>query len=296
MKDKIKNISNRSNIRKIICLVLCFFILLSASTLFYCNFVVDVEHINIETADLSDSFDGYKIAHISDYHNRTSDLINKQVFDTLNSEKPDIIVFTGDLVDSDITDVDVALDFLAKLCEIAPVYYVTGNHESNVKNNDNAEYERLCAGIEALGVKFLRGEQIKVEKPNGEYFNIYGVDDPYFFVNYDQVFQKTESMCAEFTLNPEDFNVLLAHHPEPLQVYSKFDFDVVFSGHAHGGQVTFFGKAIVAPDQRMFPPYTNGLYERDGTSLIVSRGLGNSTIPFRFFSNPHIIITEIRTK
>ena len=267
----------------------------SIGFLIYGNFSVDVQEIHIITDKLPDSFHNYLIAHISDYHNRSSAVIDKQIFDSLKEEKPDIIVITGDLVDSDHTDIEASLNFVKNLCEIAPVYYVTGNHESNVRNADEQSFDALMSGMEDAGVTVLRNGMEKIENSEGDYFNLYGIEDPYFYGGYEQVFQRTEKLLGEFSFNNNEFNVLLAHHPETLSVYYRFGTDLVFSGHAHGGQVTLFGKAVVAPDQVTFPPYTSGLYKMGNTQLVLSRGIGYSLLPIRIFCRPHLVYAEFKT-
>ena len=131
------------------------------------NFYVDVQQIHIFNDKIPESFHNYLIAHISDYHNRTSSIVDKQIIDSLNAEKPDIIVITGDHIDSKIPDVDVALEFTQKLCEIAPVYYVPGNHESNVMRSDEAEFNRLMAGLEDMGVTLLRNSSVNTKCSRG---------------------------------------------------------------------------------------------------------------------------------
>ena len=258
------------------------------------NFYVDVQQIHIFNDKIPESFHNYLIAHISDYHNRTSSIVDKQIIDSLNAEKPDIIVITGDHIDSKIPDVDVALEFTQKLCEIAPVYYVPGNHESNVMRSDEAEFNRLMAGLEDMGVTLLRNSSVKIQNAAGDYFYLHGIDDPYFYGGYEQNFQRTEILCKDLNINDEELNVLLAHHPETLSVYYKYNFDLVFSGHAHGGQITLFGKAIMAPDQVNFPPYTEGLYKMVDTQLVLSRGIGYSMFPLRVSCNPHLIYAEFK--
>ena len=281
--------------KKLSVIIISVVLIFSSSLLLYCNFYLQVETIDIYTDKLSDSFNNYRIAHISDYHNRASEMIDKQIIDSLTSNAPDIIVVTGDLVDYLRTDVDIALAFVEKLCKIAPVYYVTGNHEATINIDNEKQIQKLIDGLTLIGVTVLRNSSVEIVNENSDSFNLYGIEDPYFYGNYTQVYQRTEKLCQELNMSADEYNALLAHHPETLSVYSKFNIDLVFSGHAHGGQVTFFGKAIVAPDQVYFPPYTEGLYKIADTQMVLSRGIGYSSVPIRFFSNPHLIYTEFKT-
>ena len=283
-------------IKKIAFSLTALILVLSTVFLLIGNFYVDVQQIHIFNEKIPESFHNYLIAHVSDYHNRTSSIVDKQILDSLKEEQPDIIVITGDLIDSKSTKVDVALEFTRKLCEIAPVYYVTGNHESNVWRSDESEFNRLIDGLSDMGVTLLRNSSVKIRNEAGDYFYLHGIDDPYFYGGYEQDFQRTEILCDDLNINDEELNVLLAHHPETLSVYYKYNFDLVFSGHAHGGQITFFGKAIMAPDQVTFPPYTEGLYKMVDTQLVLSRGIGYSMFPLRVFCNPHLIYAEFKAK
>ena len=283
-------------IKKIAFSLTALILVLSTVFLLIGNFYVDVQQIHIFNDKIPESFHNYLIAHVSDYHNRTSSVVDKQILDSLKEEQPDIIVITGDLIDSKSTKVDVALEFTRKLCGIAPVYYVTGNHESNVWRSDESEFNRLIDGLSDMGVTLLRNSSVKIQNESGDYFYLHGIDDPYFYGGYEQDFQRTEILCNDLNINDEELNVLLAHHPETLSVYYKYNFDLVFSGHAHGGQITFFGKAIMAPDQVTFPPYTEGLYKMVDTQLVLSRGIGYSMFPLRVFCNPHLIYAEFKAK
>lgn len=282
--------------RKIALSIISVLLVCSIGLLLYGNFYVDVQQIHVFTDKLPDSFHNYLIAHITDYHNRSSSLVDKQIIASLKAEQPDIIVITGDLIDCKTTDVEIALDFVSEISGIAPVYYVTGNHEANLSQNNQEAFETLLKGLTDLNVTLLRNNSVVIKNKAGDSFNLHGIDDPYFYGNYSQVFQRTEILCDDLNMNTDEFNVLLAHHPETLSVYYKYNIDLIFSGHAHGGQVTFFGKAIMAPDQIKFPPYTEGLYKMGNTQMILSRGIGYSFLPIRAFCNPHLIYAEFKTK
>lgn len=281
-------------IKKVAWCLVAVFLVINGAGLVYGNFYVEAQEIHIFNDKIPESFHNYLIAHISDYHNRPSELVDKQIFDSLKTEEPDIIVITGDLIDSKKPDVDIALEFVRKVCEFAPVYYVAGNHESNVWRSDESEYNRLINGLTDMGVFVMHNKTEKIENEAGDYFYLHGIDDPYFYGGYEQDFQRTEILCKDLDIDDSELNVLLAHHPETLSVYYKYNFDLVFSGHAHGGQITLFGKAIMAPDQVYFPPYDEGLYKLVDTQMVLSRGIGYSMFPLRVFCNPHLIYAEFK--
>ncbi len=285
--------NNQKIIKRALCVMLTLFVAFSIITI-WGNITLSVEHFTIETDKLNIE-DGYKIAHISDYHNTHNKNINKEVLSSLREEKPNLIVLTGDLVDCRKTDIENGLYFVSKIIEIAPVYYVTGNHECNISIDSQSAFDNMIDDLKSMGVEVLRGECSSLTLPNNEKINVFGINDPYFHCEFaSQVAQATEELCSSFTVDKNEFNILLAHHPEQLEIYSSYNFDLVFSGHAHGGQGRLFGIGLIAPDQGLFPKYTSGLYEENETKLIVSRGIGNSIAPVRIFDRPHLIYTIIK--
>jgi len=291
IKSPLKN--NQKIIKRALCVILTLFVAFSIVTV-WGNVTLSVEQFTIETDKLNIE-QGYKIAHISDYHNTRNKNINKEIMSSLNEERPDVIVLTGDLVDCRKTDIEKGVEFVSKIIEIAPVYYVTGNHECNISIDDQSAFDNMLSDLKSLGVTVLRNEQTKIKLSNGDNLNIFGIDDPYFHCEYaSQVAGATDQLCSSLEVNKNEFNILLAHHPEQLEVYSKYNFDLVYSGHAHGGQLRLFGQGAIAPDQGLFPKYTSGLYVNGKTYLVVSRGIGNSVAPIRFFDRPHLIYTTIK--
>lgn len=290
IKDFLKY--NPKTVKRALCVILTLFVVFSIITV-WGNITLSIEHFTIETDKLNIK-NGYKIAHISDYHNIHNEFLNDAVFSSLKEERPDIIVLTGDLVDCRKTDIEKGLDFVSEIITIAPVYYVTGNHECNISIDSQSAFDNMIDDLNALGVEVLRGDKAVVTLSDGEKINIFGIDDPYFHCgSASEVKYATDSLCSFLDVDKNVFNILLAHHPEQLETYSKYNFDLVYSGHAHGGQGRLFGLGLIAPDQGLFPKYTSGLYEMDDTTLVVSRGIGNSIAPVRIFDRPHLIYTII---
>ena len=285
--------NNHKIVKRALCITLTLFVVLAIVTV-WGNVTLSVDTFYFETDELNIET-GYKIAQVSDYHNTNNSFFNDAIFSSLYTEKPDAIVLMGDLLDSRKTDIEIAIDFVSRLVEIAPVYYVTGNHECNVSIKNQSAFDNMIVDLKALGVVVLRNESIEITLQNNETINLFGINDPYFHCEYEsEVGVTTDSLCSLFNVDKSEFNVLLAHHPEQLDIYSKYNFDLVFSGHAHGGQVRIFNKALIAPDQGLFPEFTDGEYKSGDTTLIVSRGIGNSVIPLRVFCRPHLIYLEIK--
>ena len=238
------------------------------------NTALEVNEWHIQSEKLPQSFDGFRIAQISDLHNAKNDTI----LPLLEKAEPDLIVLTGDLIDSRDTDVEVALDFVREAVQLAPCCYVSGNHESRVPAR-----QELWMGLRELGVVMLDNASVELER-NGETICLMGIADPDFGGNYG-------AMLEELTAAVRGYTVLLSHRPELFEVYAEFDIDLVFSGHAHGGQFRFpILGGLVAPHQGWFPEYDAGLFESDGTAMLVSRGVGNSIIPIRFNNRPEIVV------
>ncbi len=290
IKSFFKN--NQKKFKRALCVILTLFVAFSIVTI-WGNITLSVEKFSTNSDKLNIE-GGYKIAHISDYHNTKNKFLTDAVLSSLKEEKPDVIFITGDLVDCRKTDIQKGINFVSKIIEIAPVYYVTGNHECNISIDSQSAFDNMISDLENLGVEVLRGEKAEIKLDNGEKINVFGIDDPYFHCSSMlEVTGTTNELCSELEIE-EGYNVLLAHHPEQLDVYSLYGFDIVFSGHAHGGQGRLFGIGLVAPDQGLFPEYTSGLYVNGKTYLVVSRGIGNSIAPVRIFDRPHLIYTNIK--
>ena len=237
-----------------------------------------------ESEKLGADLDGYRIVQISDLHNAEFGKENKKLLETIRSCSPDIIVITGDLVDSNHTNVERAVAFVKAAVKIAPVYYVTGNHEYWL---DPSENEQMMQGILAAGAYDLDDEAVCIEKGDSS-FMLIGLDDQHL---------SDETLKNLLQEQKNELSIVLAHEPQYLQNYANAGADLVLTGHAHGGQIRLpFVGGIVAPDQGFLPEYTSGKYNRADTEMIVSRGLGNSIIPVRLFNYPEVVCVELRCK
>ena len=257
------------------------------------NKALELNSYTIASDKLPVAFDGYRIAQVSDLHNAEMGKDNEKLISMLKDAAPDIIVITGDMIDSRNTKVDVALSFAEQAVKIAPCYYVTGNHEARVD-----EYSDLKDGLLELGIVVLEDARVEVEL-SGEIITLIGVDDPSFQTDYlfgdDETVVK--SKLDELTSEDDDYTVLLSHRPELFDIYVESGVDLVFSGHAHGGQfrLPFIG-GVAAPNQGLFPKYDAGIYTEGNTNMVVSRGVGNSIIPFRENNRPEVILIELTTQ
>lgn len=257
------------------------------------NTALELNAYTIISSKLPQSFDGYRIAHVSDLHNVEMGKDNEKLLAMLRDADPDMIAITGDLIDSRDTDIEIALQFVREAVKIAPCYYVTGNHEVRVK-----EYGELKTGMEAAGVTVLEDARAEISM-EGESIILIGVNDPSYQTDY--LFGDAESVMdaklEELHTENGAFTVLLSHRPELFDTYVNHNIDVVLSGHAHGGQfrLPFIG-GLVAPNQGLFPEYDAGIYTEGNTNMLVSRGIGNSILPFRINNRPEVILIELQTE
>ena len=257
------------------------------------NTALELNTYTVTSARLPEIFDGYRIAHVSDLHNAEMGEDDEKLLTMLREADPDMIAITGDLIDSRNTNVEIALQFAQEAMKIAPCYYVSGNHEARVN-----EYEELKTGLISAGVIILEDTQTEISI-EGQTITLIGVDDPSFQTDY--LFGDAEtvmsSKLAELHTDGEVYTILLSHRPELFDTYADHDVDLVLSGHAHGGQfrLPFIG-GVVAPNQGLFPEYDAGIYTDGNTNMLVSRGVGNSILPFRINNRPEVILIELQTK
>ena len=258
------------------------------------NTALQVNEITVTSDRIPPAFSGFRIAQVSDLHNAEFGEGNAELLQMLSECGPDIIVITGDLVDSSRTDIDVALAFAGEAAKIAPTYYVTGNHEVAI-----SQYDLLKAGLETAGVIVLEDEAISLEY-QGESIMLIGLSDPDATIKGD-LFGEVPAMVSTKLRNLMDgdsgYTVLLSHRPELFETYVSSGVDLVLSGHAHGGQFRLpFVGGLIAPNQGLFPKYDAELYAGGDTNMVVSRGIGNSIIPIRFHNRPEIVVVELLSK
>lgn len=232
------------------------------------------------------------IVHISDLHNKTFGLRQTRLLNKIKAIHPDIIVITGDLVDG--APHHHAAVFLQKASSICPIYFVRGNHESIAGN-----FPVLKQTLSKCNVHLLVNRSVDVTK-DGYTYRISGLDDPIFHIKgkkYAGYIKKTLDEMLDkpkSTQKRADFQILLSHHPELFSLYSRYPFDLVLCGHAHGGQVRLpFTDGLYAPNQGILPKYTSGAHTKNNTTEIISRGLGNSSFPLRLFNFPEIVHIQI---
>lgn len=234
------------------------------------------------TKNVPHGFHNYKILQVSDLQNKAFGQNQEQLLSKIKNVAPDIIVITGDLIDRNRTNLDTAMIFIEEAVNIAPVYYVSGNHE-----HQSGQFHELEKRLINANVTVLENGKSVIHR-NGDTLEIIGLADKRVNPYLNQALSTLKSD------ENERFSILLSHRPELFETYVENGVDLAFTGHAHGGQIRLpFIGGIFAPNQGFFPDYTSGIYEKENTAMVVSRGLGNSTFPFRIFNRPELVLVTL---
>ncbi len=232
----------------------------------------------IASPKLPQAFDGFRIVQVSDFHNTRFGADNRRLLAMLEDARPDMIAITGDMIDSRRTNTEVAIAFAREAMKIAPVYYAPGNHESRLPE----DYAALKAALSQMGVTVLENESVPLEK-DGQVLTVTGLTDPDFGIPWPD-------------LSTTTYQLVLSHRPELLDLYAGYGFDLVLTGHAHGGQIRLPGiGGLLAPHQGFFPRYTSGVHYQDTTAMVISRGLGNRQFPWRFCNRPELVLITLES-
>lgn len=254
--------------------------------LFQQNFALQVEQVELTFEALPPEFDGLRVAELSDLHGRSFGRGNARLLDALRQAQPDLICLCGDIFDEN-TDVTMLEPLLRGLVGIAPVYYVTGNHEWRVPG-----LRVLLRQMGALGVTVLQNEY-RVLTRGASSLCVAGVDDP--CGPYDK---KTPAQLVRELRQREGeaFVLMLSHRNDELAMWSELGVQLVLSGHCHGGVVRLpLLGGVFGTRRELFPDYDAGAYRLGGATLYVSRGLGYTNVHFRLFNRPHVPILILRS-
>ena len=272
--------------------------LLLFAFLYWQNSSLTVSQYDIPLSGLPKEFDGCRIVHLSDLHNKRFGKRQKRLLTCVLARKPDYIVLTGDLADKRRTR-DERFFPARELCEglvkIAPVFAAMGNHETE-KNR----VEKMTAVLEACGVTVLADKTALLHK-NGASLPVIGLAD--IAVSAER-FGNRQGSFAHCTVLKELYHgagegcaILLSHRPHLVPIYRAAGVPLVLSGHAHGGQIRLpFIGGLLAPEQVLFPKYTSGVHKLGAVTMVISRGLGNSLFPFRIFNRPEVVCLQLKAK
>lgn len=275
------NHKSETKVKKVI-YILIFIIMLLLVFLYTQNNWLYINNIDIKEHKLELNKD-YKIVHLSDLHNKMFGKNQKRLVNKIEKLKPDIIVYTGDIVDSYDYNEEPAFILMEEITKIAPVYYVSGNHEIRIGNYDYLKKELIKRDVNVLDDEVVK---LKIEENT---VDLIGLKDDMTYnlpINLKSILENNSS---------NNYKILLCHKPEIYKFYDNNNVDLVFTGHAHGGQIRIpFVGGIIAPEQGLFPKYTEGAHKFKDTTLVISRGLGNSAFPFRIFNRPEIVLVNLK--
>ena len=262
------------------------FIVILLLFLYANNQLIVITDYTIESEKLPKAFNNYRIVQISDLHDTTFGNNQERLVEKVRATNPDAIFLTGDLIDSRRYNLQNSLRAVEQFVTFSDVYYVLGNHEVAVNRIDE-----IYRALEHLGVQILPNQSLEIER-DGERLTIIGIEDPLMGKEPQQMLDE-----AMTTVDDDSFKILLSHRPEIFETYVENTIDVVFTGHAHGGQIRLpFIGGLFAPGQGWLPNKTSGVYEADETKMIISRGLGNSVLKQRLFNLPEIVIVDLKAQ
>ncbi|MDR0906444.1 MAG: metallophosphoesterase [Oscillospiraceae bacterium] len=256
-------------------------VLVIAGVFYNWNYTLQTEEFELKFADLPPAFDGFRIAIISDLHDAKFGKENAKLIDAVRGLNPDIIALTGDVTD-ETDQVPDALNTVRALVEIAPVYYVSGNHEW-----EDGGIRELFAGLPEVGAAVLRNEIIPIER-GGDVIYLIGLEDK----NGPADMEQPESVFAR---KPDGFSVTLIHRNTYLERLAPLGANLILCGHAHGGLIRLPGTdGLLDHNLSLFPTHTSGVYTSGATTMLVSRGIGNHTGIPRVMNKPHIPVAILK--
>lgn len=245
-----------------------------------------VTEYTVTSARLPSGFDGYRIVQLSDLHAAEFGKQNTRLVRKVAQAQPDIIALTGDFIESE-DQIPVTITLARELVKLAPVYFVSGNHDWA-----SHAIEKLFDALTDAGVTCLRNEAVTLER-NGDTIVLAGVDDPNGHADMPTPDEVAAAVQAE---HPGAFTVLLGHRNYWVETYPTLPVDVIFCGHAHGGILRLPGiGGLIGTDRNLFPDYTEGMFASGQYQMIVSRGLGQIPQLPRLFNNPEIVCLTLRT-
>jgi predicted MPP superfamily phosphohydrolase len=234
---------------------------------------------------------------IADLHNKCYGRKNERLLGAIDECKPDCIMIAGDIpVARPGKKLDTALEFVGSLADKYPVYYANGNHEHRMelyKDQYGDMADRYEAGLKSCGVDRLVNVHVDMDAEN---MSVYGsqIDRVYYKRFKIQPMEKEYLDSILGIPDSDRYNILIAHNPDYFDVYARWGANLVLSGHVHGGMVRipFTDKGLISPNCRFFPKYAGGIYRENGSTMILSRGLGMHTIPVRIFNPGELIVID----
>ncbi len=273
------------------------------SWVYFENNTLKVTYYEVASNKVPTAFDGFKIIQLTDLQGKQYGNGSRSLVKKIKDENPDIIVFTGDMLDSSSKNGDVIVDLVESLINDYPIYYISGNHEQIIHLNENNKWIDLYESkLREIGVIFVDNDTTYIEK-EGRKIKLSGVKLDLLYYSSDTVLEEhdydfTAEMIDEKIGQSEYeyFNIMLAHTPRYFSSYSMWGADLILAGHMHGGMIRIPGVGgVFSPSNEYFPEFDYGVYQDDsGSTMIVSGGLGNSPKGFRLLNRPEIVSISLK--
>ena len=271
-------------------------LLLLSVTIFVSTSVVTITEYKLSYDNLPKEFDGFKILQLSDLHSADFGNNNEILIKKIDSVKPDIVVFTGDMINRDDINFDVFFDFCKEISKKYKIYYIYGNHEMDLNaNNAKILYDEMVKN----NIKIINNKKITIKKGKSK-INLYGLK--YATKYYGKKDENSKYVLSEEDIvdyikeaNKDEFNIMLTHNPNYFDLYTNWGADLTLTGHIHGGmiRIPFIG-GFFSPDRTFFPKYDSGIYEQNGKNMIVNRGIGGEK-GVRIFNNPEMVLITLKS-
>ena len=264
---------------------------------------LEIVNYVIENKKIPQEFNDYVIVQISDLHNKSFGKNNINLINKIDQINPQVVLITGDIIDGENKNFQVSLDLLINLTNRYKVYYITGNHEQKalVKRYKDL-YKEYFKKLHDLRAIHLDNEKIQIKKGNS-HINLYGLTIP--FKCYKYLFDKDKSTDLDENfiqnslplINKNEYNILLAHTPFYFDEYERWGADLILAGHVHGGIIRLpFVGGLLSPNRQFFPKYDFGKYDKNDSTMIVSKGLGGSKVLVRINCKPEVVKIILKSK
>lgn len=270
-------------------------LIIAAGAIYYDNNRLSTSKYKVSSQKLK-AFKGFKILQLSDLHSKNFGRDNNKLLELIDKEKPNIIVMTGDMINSRQGEFSTFIRLAKKLVVSYETYFVEGNNETILAPSLRNE---LITTLKEAGIRVLLNEKVEIYREE-EKLNIYGLwfDIEYYKklhsgYNKDAYFSKKDMDKALGECERKEFNILLAHNPLYFKSYEEWGADLILSGHIHGGLIRLpGGRGLLSPERKFFPKYSEGRYIKNQSSLIVNRGLGGKMLIPRVFNCPEVTIID----
>ncbi|GAB6172501.1 metallophosphoesterase [Paradesulfitobacterium aromaticivorans] len=262
--------------------------------IYFSNNTLQISKYTVDSMKLPTDINYYKILQLSDLHSKQFGQGNRRLLQKIDDEKPDIIVMTGDMINTSDDNFDTFLKLAQNLAQKYKVYFIVGNHEQIINNY------RLSESLKNYGVTVLDNERVKLERGKS-FINLYGMS---FSLKYYKDKNNPYTKDIEYDLetmqkalgrsHASEYNVLLTHNPMYFPTYAQWGADLTLSGHVHGRVINIpFKGGLLSPERVIFPEYYAGSYLIENKEMIVNWGLGNGNVGIRVFNRPEISVITL---